>query len=226
MKQDQQVKISHYSDLLCIWAYISQIRMDELEAEFDRQVAIDYRLFPVFGDVATKIETNWSNKGGLKAYNRHVLDVATRFDHLEVSDAVWLDNTPQSSLPCHLYLAAIRTAQALDLLPAGSFTCYKKILRQAFFVELQDISQSQVLDQLLERCDIAVTPIVELLKTGRAYAALAQDMQQAKDLAVRSSPTLIFNEDRQRLAGNVGYKIIQANIRELLDSPQDKQTWC
>lgn len=33
------------------------------------------------------------------------------------------------------------------------------------------------------------------------------------------SPTLIFNEGRQRLNGNVGYRVIEANIRELRHNP-------
>ena len=35
-----------------------------------------------------------------------------------------------------------------------------------------------------------------------------------------------LNEGRQLLAGNVGYRVIEANIRELLDTPGDQQSWC
>jgi hypothetical protein len=28
------------------------------------------------------------------------------------------------------------------------------------------------------------------------------------------------------LTGNVGYRILEANIRELLDSPPGQQSWC
>ena len=51
-------------------------------------------------------------------------------------------------------------------------------------------------------------------------------MQRALDSHVRASPTLIFNEDRQRLTGNVRYRIIEANVRELLERPETQQTWC
>jgi predicted DsbA family dithiol-disulfide isomerase len=51
-------------------------------------------------------------------------------------------------------------------------------------------------------------------------------MQLAKDQDVRSSPTLLFNEGRQRLSGNVGYRIIEANVRELLDRPIVQHSWC
>jgi predicted DsbA family dithiol-disulfide isomerase len=47
-----------------------------------------------------------------------------------------------------------------------------------------------------------------------------------KEHTVTVSPTLIFNEGRQRLNGNVGYRTIEANIRELLHNPPEEQSWC
>jgi hypothetical protein len=34
------------------------------------------------------------------------------------------------------------------------------------------------------------------------------------------------NEGRQRLNGNVGYRVLEANIRELLNHPAGEQSWC
>jgi hypothetical protein len=37
----------------------------------------------------------------------------------------------------------------------------------------------------------------------------------------------LFNEGRQVLTGNVGYRVIEANVRELLRQPSDDQSsWC
>ncbi|MBE9179781.1 hypothetical protein IQ268_14520 [Oculatella sp. LEGE 06141] len=35
-----------------------------------------------------------------------------------------------------------------------------------------------------------------------------------------------INEGWQRLNGNVGDRVIEANIRELLHNPPGKQSWC
>jgi len=43
---------------------------------------------------------------------------------------------------------------------------------------------------------------------------------------VSSSPTLLLNEGRQRLVGNVGYRILEANVRELFERPGVQQSWC
>lgn len=221
-----KIKITHFSDILCIWAYISQIRIDELEREFKEHIEIDYCLFPVFGDVADKMQTQWQDKGGIAGYSQHVIAVAEQFEHLSLHPKVWQHNTPTSSLPAHLYLCAVKIAEQEGLLETGSFTLLKKGLRQAFFTDCLDVSRQQVLQNLLEQYRLPTTPIEDKIANGQAFATLSRDMQIARDLSVRASPTFIFNEDRQRLAGNVGYKIIEANVRELLSQPSNLQPWC
>lgn len=222
----QKIKITHFSDILCVWAYISQIRIDELESEFSDRIALDFRLFPVFGNVEGKMATQWRDRGGIEAYNKHVTQVAQQFDHLQINPRVWLDNRPKSSLPAHLYLSAIRISEQEGTAEQGMFLGFKKRLRSAFFTELMDISNDAVLQKLVAQIGLPVTAIAEKISNGEAFASLAEDMQLAKELSVKSSPTLIFNEDRQRLAGNVGYRIIEANIRELLEHPESEQSWC
>ncbi|NOQ90923.1 MAG: disulfide bond formation protein DsbA, partial [Gammaproteobacteria bacterium] len=43
------IKIEYFSDVLCIWAYSGQVRMDELKCEFGEQIEIEYRFVPIFG---------------------------------------------------------------------------------------------------------------------------------------------------------------------------------
>jgi hypothetical protein len=35
-----------------------------------------------------------------------------------------------------------------------------------------------------------------------------------------------MNEGRQKLYGNVGYRILDANVRELWERPQAQASWC
>jgi predicted DsbA family dithiol-disulfide isomerase len=64
------------------------------------------------------------------------------------------------------------------------------------------------------------------MDSGDAYARLSKDLDLVKEHTVTVSPTLIFNEGRQRLNGNVGYRVIEANIRELINNPPGEQSWC
>lgn len=220
------IQIHHFSDILCIWAYVSQIRIDELEQQFQQQIAIDFNLFPVFGDVHSKMHEQWQSRGGIQAYAEHVKSVAAQFEHIVIHEAVWTNNTPTSSLPAHLFLSAIKAAENKQTLAKNCYKPFKQALQKAFFVEAQDISQHKILMALLEQQSLCRNIVEQSLNSGEAHARLAQDMQKAKQLNVSSSPTLIFNEDRQRLAGNVGYKIIEANVRELLHRPEAMQSWC
>ncbi len=43
------IKIEYFSDVLCIWAYSGQIRMDELKRDFADEVEIENRFVPIFG---------------------------------------------------------------------------------------------------------------------------------------------------------------------------------
>ncbi len=99
-------------------------------------------------------------------------------------------------------------------------------IRTAFFAEQSDISRNDELFAIVENTLRSADQVNRLLESGHAHAALAQDLKYAADIGVRSSPTLTFNEGRQTLAGNVGYRVLEANIRELLHAPEDQLSWC
>lgn len=221
------IQITHFSDLLCVWAYVSQARVDELTREFGTQIDIRFRYFPVFGDTQTKFLSQWADKGGISAYARHVIEVADQFGHVAIHPQIWVKAAPRSSLPAHLHLNAVQLMEQAGQADDGAAERLAWRLRQAFFAENQDIADADTICGVAEELAIDVDALRVMIARGSAFAALAQDIQQARDLEVRASPTLIFNEDRQRLTGNVGYRIIEANVRELLSSPDGQfQSWC
>jgi len=57
-------------------------------------------------------------------------------------------------------------------------------------------------------------------------AALLKDYQAAQKLALKGSPVWVMNSGRQTLFGNVGFRILNANIREILDHPASEVSWC
>jgi hypothetical protein len=67
---------------LCVWAYIAQIRLDELAANFPDQVAIDYHYVSIFGNAHKKLEIRWRDSDGLRGYSNHVHEVAKKFKHI------------------------------------------------------------------------------------------------------------------------------------------------
>jgi predicted DsbA family dithiol-disulfide isomerase len=222
----KQIQISHYSDVLCVWAYVSQIRIDELIDNFGESVDVDYLFFSVFGNALEKLDKSWEDRGGREAYSLHVQKIISDFGHLDVHPDVWVKNAPQSSLPSHLYLCAAQLAEKHELIEPGSFARLAWQMRKAFFAEAKDISCIKIIKEIIEEQGLPFAEFETVISNGKAYSVVCRHMHAAIDKSVRSSPTLTFNEDRQRLTGNVGYRILEANIRELLERPEDQQTWC
>jgi len=222
----ETLRITHFSDVLCVWAYVSQIRCDELVSQFGDRVSIDYRYMQVFGSVRSKMAAQWSERGGIRGYAAHVHEVASGFEHVTIHPEVWLKTTPESSMPCHIFLSAVRELEARGDAEPGSQARVAWAAREAFFRECADIATHSVLLEIGEHTGIPAARVEPLIEGGIAHAALSADLADVREHTVRASPTLMLDEDRQRLTGNVGYRVIEANVRELLEKPTGQQSWC
>ena len=55
----------------------------------------------------------------------------------------------------------------------------------------------------------------------------AGDYQDADKMRIEGSPSFVLNDGRQKLYEEVGLRIFEANIHELLRSPAgDQASWC
>jgi predicted DsbA family dithiol-disulfide isomerase len=100
------------------------------------------------------------------------------------------------------------------------------MIRQAFFLRGEDIADLELLVSMTAGLDIDAQRFRAALRNGAAMAALSQDLRNASASGVRGSPTWVLNEGRQVLYGNVGYRILNANIEELMANPKDETSWC
>ena len=213
--------LTYYSDILCVWAYISQARVDEVSKQFAENVTIDYRFCSVFADTAHKIGQGWAQKEGYDGFAKHLHEVVAQFDHIKLHPDLWKKNRPVSSTPAHILLKAV---QRID---AEQCEAIQQELRLNFFEQCMDISQWSVLRTALEAVGISVNDVRNVIDSGVAYADLEADHRDQQSLMVQGSPTIILNEGRQKLYGNVGYGVLEANIKELLNSPAaGAASWC
>lgn len=224
----EPIRIFHFSDVLCIWAYIAHIRLDELKTTFQDKIVIEHHFVPVFGTAREKLENRWRDRGGLQGYSNHIQEVAKKFDHITVHPDIWTKVTPPSSTSCHLFLHAIRQLESKGLVEPSQQVFEKATwaFREAFFIQMVDVSSRKVQFEIAEQLGLPIAAIQDQIDSGEAYAQLTKDFELIKEHTVTISPTLIFNEGRQRLNGNVGYRVIEANIRELLHNPPGEQSWC
>jgi predicted DsbA family dithiol-disulfide isomerase len=224
----EPIRIFYFSDILCIWAYIAQIRLDELKATFGDKIWIQYHFVPVFGNAREKLENGWRDRGGLAGYSKHVQQVTQKFNHIALHPNIWTQVVPASSTACHLFLHAIQLLEQQGAISpaAGLFEKTVWTFREAFFTQLADVGDRRVQFEIAETLGLPMAAIQGQIDSGAAYARLSKDFELVKEHTVTVSPTLIFNEGRQRLNGNVGYRVIEANIRELLHNPSGEQSWC
>ncbi|VAW18510.1 DsbA-like thioredoxin domain protein [hydrothermal vent metagenome] len=229
------IRISYYSDVLCIWAYASQRRLEQLVASFGDQISIETRYCSVFPDVWGKIEDKWGKRGGFEGFGRHSLEVAQKFEHIKVNERIWLDARPRTSASPHLFLKAIEAIEADQLGPELEKQPYLERLssraawamRLKFFAQGKDIANWQVHSEIAAEIGVDYDLVEEKIRSSEALALLAIDYDLSRKNNVEGSPTFIMNEGRQKLFGNVGYRLLEANVKELLrNHSREEASWC
>ena len=221
------IPVVYYSDVLCVWAYFAQLRVDAIQRTYGERVRFEYRYCSVFGDTARKVATAWAAKGGYEGFNAHILHAASAFPEVQVNAGLWLAVRPTSSMAPHLFLKAIQLGAEEGAWGVEAFETAMRKMRAAFFEDARDICDRDVHRDVAERASVDITAVEQFIADGRAHAALSSDYKDADAAGVQGSPTFILNEGRQKLFGNVGYRIIEANIEELLRRPgAEEASWC
>jgi len=216
----ERITIDYFTDVLCVWAWISQPRLQELNEQWEDRVTVRHRYLDIFGDAHHKIREDWGGEEGFAHFSAHVHESAGAFPEAAVHRDIWQHTRPRSSLAAHLYIKAVEIAGGEDVARE-----YALEIRRAFFLEARDVSRAGVLSQLAHNMDVADTGMQRALGDGSALAALSRDLRDARQQYLRGSPTWVLNEGRQVLSGNVGYRILHSNIEELLRTGGGA-SWC
>ncbi|HHJ18706.1 MAG TPA: disulfide bond formation protein DsbA, partial [Gammaproteobacteria bacterium] len=216
------VKVDYFSDVLCVWAYLGQIRVDELKQTFGDEIDIHYRFVQIFGAAKQQVSKNWEKKGGLAGYRNHLLKMAENWPHIEINPKVWAEVAPESSTSVHLYLKAIQILIEQGEIPnkpcdndqgRSIFEQVMWMFREAFFRDGRNISTRSVQDEIATTLALPLAAIHSVIDQGQAHAELYWDDEAKQNYRVPGSPTLVLNEGRQLLFGNVGYRVMDANVR-------------
>jgi predicted DsbA family dithiol-disulfide isomerase len=148
-----------------------------------------------------------------------------------------LDSQPASSTSAHVVLKAVSLLEEqgvidndvhAELQDKTRFEALMWRIRDAFFAESRNIAEFKVLKELAESVGIDWQRVFNLVENGEAYAALYRDEELKQQYCLQGSPSFVLNEGRQILYGNVGYRIIEANVTELLERKDhlDGASWC
>lgn len=190
-------------------------------------MTISFKFVSIFGDVRGKINTSWKDKNGYVGFAQHTHHVAEKFPEIQIHPDVWKVTRPTSSLSPHIFLKAVHILETDQDCEAGTYAKMVSAMRAEFFNLGRNVSDHEVQTKLGHKFGLNMNHIDACLHDGRAHAALMADYKEAQDLGITGSPTLILNQGRQKLYGNVGYRIIDANIQELLREPDPEEaSWC
>ena len=229
------VRIHYFTDILCVWAYLSQVRLDELINNYATDIAISYHFMPIFACTEHRIGEGWKDKGGYEGFSRHTHKVCAAYPYLNLHKDVWQVNAPKTSATSHLFIkalqclvdnAVINNEARVDRQHRTLFEEFVWQVRLAFFQDARDIGNMSVLKDIAKTLQLPVSEIECVLDDGTALAALFRDIELRDEFRVEGSPTYILNEGRQKLYGNVGYRIIEANLHEILKQPKVEASWC
>jgi predicted DsbA family dithiol-disulfide isomerase len=221
-----KVTLDYFTDVLCIWAYVAQIRLNELHQQFADDIQVNEHFITLFGNTEKRIGEGWKDKGGFEGFNKHVMQVAEEFPHLTINPNVWKTCRPTSSANSHLYLKSVQLLCNENKVSSADFQQLIWCIRSAFFSDAKDISDIKVLHQLAKELSLPISAIQENIDNGSAIAALCSDMEMREQYKLEGSPTYLLDNGRQKLYGNVGYRILEANVQELLEKPQGIASWC
>lgn len=213
--------IDYYTDILCVWAWIAQRRIDELENRWGEQIRLAHHCVNVFGDTGEKMARQWAERGGFEGFAEHVQSSAAAYESAPVHTDLWRKVRPTTSATAHLLLKAAEITRS----DAASISLAAAI-RHAFFVDARDICQLPVLMEIAAAEDLDPDELNDALISGRAMAALLSDYSLCDAQGIKGSPSWVMNQGRQILYGNLGYRILHANVEELLRHPEQEASWC
>jgi predicted DsbA family dithiol-disulfide isomerase len=213
--------IDYYTDILCVWAWIAQRRIDQLNQKLENKIELRYYYVDVFGDVPTKIESQWSQKNGYVGFAEHVQKSASGFENAHINPKIWTEVRPKTSANAHLVLKAVELTHD----KSTSIDMALKF-RIAFFKDALDIGNLEILFDLIKSNGLNLNIINTSIQDGSAMSTLMNAYRKSNQQGIKGSPSYVINDGRQTLYGNVGYRVLLANLEELLKNPADEASWC
>lgn len=187
------LKVTVFSDYICPFCYIGELRLSRLREHFDLRVnwcAIE--IHPETSAEGRPIES-------LGYDNERWRTMMATLNEMAASEGVTL-KTREFTTNSRL---ALLLAEAAKPLGRAVFYRLHNALFEAFFVEGQNIGDRTVLETLARAAGMNDDQIAAAWDDTASAEKLAQYRQAARDLSVRATPTFFIGE--QRLDGAVPY---------------------
>jgi predicted DsbA family dithiol-disulfide isomerase len=187
------LKVTVFSDYICPFCYIGELRLNRLRDQFD--VRVNWCAIEIHPDTSPEgqpIESLGYDSERWQAMMASLQDMAAE-EGVTLKDHDFTTNSR----------SALLLAEAAKLSGRDVFYRLHNALFEAFFVEGRNIGDRTVLEDLGRSAGMSDSQIAAAWEDGESAEKLAQYRQAALDLGVRATPTFFIGQ--QRLDGAVPY---------------------
>lgn len=186
------MKVEIWSDVMCPFCYIGKRRFEEALAKFDNagEVKITWKSFQLNPDMVTDPNISIHQyladaKGWQLDYARQLNDQVT-----EMAAAVGLQYNMDNAVVANSFDAHRLSHLATE---KGLGEAAEEALFKAYFTESKNIADHDTLANLGTSIGLDATEIKEVLNTNAYADAVAQDIDEARQLGIRGVPFFVFN---------------------------------
>jgi len=213
----KRILFEYWSDPLCIWAFVSESRLQTLLEQKGACLQVEHRVAVVFGSVPWRFREGPWSAAGPEGRTKTTGEIAARFGCDEVDGRVWIDDPPASSWAPGAAIKAAFAAEQAGEAPSGAGAGYQRALRAAFFADNRNVARRSAQLEVAEAVGVPVASLERRFDDGTALSLLWEDQRKKDEEKIQGSPTYVFDGGRALLYGNFAEGILHATVDELLE---------
>lgn len=206
----------YWSDPLCIWAYVAQVKLDRLLNTHGPSLTVRYHIVPVFGSMPWRFSAGSWAAAGPEGRREATERIARDQGFKGVTGETWTSDAPASSWAPGMAIKAVLSMEDDEQAPAGSGALYQRALRAEFFEKNRNTARRKVQLDVATSLNLNIALLEQRLDDGTALAALWEDEHHRTEQRIQGSPTYLFDGGRARLYGNFDESVLQATVLTLL----------
>ena len=195
MNKEKVIRIDVVSDVVCPWCYIGKRRLqkaiegtqitDNVQVKNIEVIYRSYQLDPSVPKEGMDFQTYMENRFGSGFVSKfHQVEQAAKTEGLDFDF---------SSLPKAINTFTLHRILTIAL-QDGIQAEVKEAFMKAYFIDKQDLTQENILIELLEKYGWSVEKTLEIINSDVATDEVKEEMNYYRQLGVTGVPFFIFNQ--------------------------------
>jgi putative protein-disulfide isomerase len=183
-------------DPMCSWCWGFAPVIDELQSTFGDE----YRFSLVLGGLRTKGEMSW-NEMSREYLKGHWRQVSQRTGQM-FSDRLF----EKESFDYDTYPACKAVITVRELFGMQSAFAYLHTIQEAFYTRAEDITNIDVLCDLLQTVQLDSTAFRDFFESDRAELLMEHDFAKARSMGANAFPSVVVIDEEGHMVCQKGYR--------------------